>query len=729
MKERERLEQALELACNVLAELEKRAAGYTVLTVPSELIVQIEEKRKEIEQLESRISGKSSPTNPNTLPRRDTFFGRTDEISRSIRALSPEDRSWGLIIDGIGGIGKTALAVEVAYVCHEWSLFSTYLFATAKQTRLDVTGEYPLVDNVGTFDAMLGKFARALGDAGVSKLQGDERRRQMLDLLRINSGPSRRLLLILDNLESLSEEEQIAAIDFLRQLPPSCKGIVTSRRRLGDGAVWLRLEKLDWDAARQLIAEDARRAPALHQILSEAGVSRWQELYDATGGSPLALRWTLGLMAARHLSLDRALDLLHGRQADDLLVFIYREARTEMGADDWKVLGALSLFGSPASFEALLATTGLPRLVLDSATERLSAYALVNVLGPDGPYQLHPLTRRMAADELAAHPTLAQSLRSRYVRYWLSYAERYGGSSRNYQTFGRLEDEWANLEIAAAELQALSDLPGEMGDEEAARMLVDLVRALANFLWFRGYWDEQIRLGTWAYTAAVALNSWRHAGWAAHDVAWIHYSRGEDERAARWTGRCSAAWERDNNQRERATAALLRGRGARKRGDLNEAERCYQEVLKTCRELGLEADEAITLNDMGELMWERREYDRAESHYRRALTLAEKIGNKEYQAGLMGNLGRLALERERPDEARAWFERELPLAWEVGRQSLIGQAHWGLARVLEEEGNLDEALPLAEEALQIYRRLRYQDISEVHDLVRRLQLLTPDPSR
>jgi hypothetical protein len=56
-----------------------------------------------------------SPRLPDTLPRRIPFFGRKNEITEAMRALSPDDRGWGLVIDGIGGIGKTTLALEVAY--------------------------------------------------------------------------------------------------------------------------------------------------------------------------------------------------------------------------------------------------------------------------------------------------------------------------------------------------------------------------------------------------------------------------------------------------------------------------------------------------------------------------------------------------------------------------------------------------------------------------------------
>jgi tetratricopeptide (TPR) repeat protein len=726
--DREAVQRALDMACRVLAELETKAAGYTALTIPSSLVIEIEEKRREIERLQARLAGSADAALPDTLPRRDLFFGREAEIETALAALRPEDRSWGLVIDGIGGIGKTALAVEVAHLCRERGAFEAALFATAKQTRLDPGGETPL-ETTPTLDALLSACARALGAIGAAQAAGAGKRRALLDALHAESGPQRRVLLILDNLETLPDADQQAAVEFMRALPPHCKGIVTSRKRTGDGAVWLRLEKLAWAAARDLIAVEAARAPNLRRCLEQAGAARWQELYDAAGGSPLALRWTLGLMRQRDLSLDRALALLSNVRADsDLLQFIYREARATMEANDWRVLSALSLFAAPARFEMLAAVAELSRLALESALERLSAYSLVDVHGPDGPYSLHPLTRRLADDERRADPRAERALQLRFARAWVEYAKKYGGEDKGaYQTYSRLEAEWPNLEAAAAALHGLLlplPLAGEgwgEGHKEPARLLADLARALATFLWFRGYWDEGIRLATWAYEATRALEDWRAAGWRANDVAFVHYNRAETGAATAWAARCAEAMERAGGRRDRATATRLRGLVAQQREDYAEAERFYAEALAAYRDLGEEVDVAVVLNDLGEVAHAQRHYDRAEGYYREALAIDEKRGHEEHQATRHNNLGHLALDRGRPAQARPHFERALPLAREVGREDLVADAHWGLARVLEEEGRPAEALPLAEEALRIRERLRHRAMGEARELVERLR--------
>ncbi|MEA3309013.1 MAG: tetratricopeptide repeat protein [Chloroflexota bacterium] len=709
---------ALRRARHALGILEGQAAGYTALTIPANVVIEIEEKRKEIARLEGIAEEGQEAFSTNNLPRRRPFFGREKEIARALAALDPDDRGWGVMIDGIGGIGKTALAVEVAYLAYERAKFDVVLFTTAKKVRLTATDEQPVVGTARALEAMLGGLARDLGQPNVAQRTGAEQRRAFLAFLRRYSSREQRILLIFDNLETLPRDDLSPLFDLLRHLPQPCKAIVTSRRRAGAGGVWLRLAKLSWPAARELIADRVERSLRLQRTLAWAGKNRWKELYTATGGSPLALHWTLGLMQQRNLSVNRALALLQeGTAADFLLEFIYREARQDMSDDDWRVLGALALFAAPATFEALGAVTGLLRLALESALERLDAYALVDVEGVDGPYTLHPLTRRLAADELATRTEIIAPLRDGFTRYWVDYAQHYGGWEKNaYRTHDRLEAEWPNLEAAAVLLYE------QLAESEAAvRSLNRLSDALYSFLWFRGYWEEVVRLNRSTHGAMSEFEEWRDAGVAAYRIAWIHYNRAETEAAARWAEQMTEDMARGGNRRDQAEATRLCGLVARQRGDFEAAKRLYTEALDTFSALGEKASQTIVLKDLGEVALKQEEYARAEECYLKVLAVDEQQGDKEGQAIDFGNLGVLALDQGRVAEAREWFERALPLANQVGRQDLIAQAKWRLARVWEEEGRVEEALPLAREALKIHERLGHRNVRSAWELVARLE--------
>jgi hypothetical protein len=186
-----------------------------------------------------------APRVPDNLPRRAEFFGRDREMDRVLGALGPEECGWGVVIDDIGGIGKTALAVEVAHRCKEMEVFDAFIFVSAKQKRLEPSGVKAEARAATTLDEFVNETARALGKPGIAQLTGEDRRRALLDALGTT-----RALLIYDNLETLTKQEQEALADWLRFLPQGNKAMLTSptaRRRgrplaapgqvgLGDGA-------------------------------------------------------------------------------------------------------------------------------------------------------------------------------------------------------------------------------------------------------------------------------------------------------------------------------------------------------------------------------------------------------------------------------------------------------------------------------------------------------------
>lgn len=61
----------------------------------------------------------NSQSSKNTLPYQPFFFGRAKELEIIKSALSPDSRTWGALIDGPGGIGKTALAIKAAQEAQE----------------------------------------------------------------------------------------------------------------------------------------------------------------------------------------------------------------------------------------------------------------------------------------------------------------------------------------------------------------------------------------------------------------------------------------------------------------------------------------------------------------------------------------------------------------------------------------------------------------------------------
>ena len=731
MSERVDLETQLEIARDVLALLETRAAGYTVLEMPTHLQIELKRKREEVGSLNNRLDKLTGRSNSllSNLPRKPSIFvGREDEVNRCLEALSPSDRGWGVIIDGIGGIGKTDLAKEVAHRAYEKGWFDAYLFASAKTTWLTTSGVKEETLSLSSLDAFIREFARLLDDEFIGQITDPKLRRKEL----LNTLQSRRTLLIFDNLETLTAEERNLIAEFLRRLPAPNKAIITSRYRTGESAVVVRLDRLSEEDANKLMNELGHKQPRVANALRSSSQVTKHALYEAVGGSPLALTWILGLVDQKGYSLEDALERV--KQTDrsqDLYIFLFADAVRDLPDSDKSILSALSTFQTPATVNALSDATGLNTLEVRMSLERLITLSLIGELD-EFSYGLHPLTRsyihavlgsgsevvRIALDDVI----LDAAARRNALRYWLDYARKYGGDHQSaYQTFNYLENEWASLEANAIALRELSGIPGALKDQEAARMMIDLSDALRTFLWCRGYWDERIQLSEWAYQAAQALGFFRDAGWAAYSVAWIHINRSETDRATVWADRATEAMTRGGDSHDQAVAKHLRGRIAFDRREFIDAERLYIEVLATYRSMGEDTDVAIILNDLGLVVTELNNYKQAEKYYNEALKIQNEQNEIGCQPAILGNLGDLALKRRDVKKARTFYESQLKLAEQISRKDLITNAQTGLACALEQEGRYVEALSLGEEALKVSVHLRHRNLKRTHQLLARLR--------
>jgi len=180
-------------------------------------------------------------------------------------------------------MGKTSLAIRVAELAAPGH-YDDILFLSAKQTAMDPHGphdESPFA--VSGFTQMLDAIARRLQKPEITQAPADERPRLLIDALT-----GTRTLLVLDNLETLTDADQRSLFAFLGHLPRTCKALLTSRPLVIATGRRLKLQQLDQTAALQTLADIARDNPAL----DAAPESDRLRLITETGGNTLLLTWT-----------------------------------------------------------------------------------------------------------------------------------------------------------------------------------------------------------------------------------------------------------------------------------------------------------------------------------------------------------------------------------------------------------------------------------------------------
>ncbi|HXU37138.1 MAG TPA: tetratricopeptide repeat protein [Blastocatellia bacterium] len=628
-------------------------------------------------------------TIPNNLPRLQSFFGREKELDVIHEALDPEARTWGALIDGVGGIGKTSLAVRAAYDCSPDS-FKRIIFLSVKSRELDDDGLRELGPFIlPGFLEMLNELARELGQPDITKSAEDQRIRLLLDALR-----DTHTLLILDNLESLTKGDRDQLFTFVKRLPQGCKAILTSRLRIGSSSDELMLEELDETAALETLADLARH----NRLLEKTSQAERLALYKQTGGKPLLLRWVAGQLGRGSCrTFADALSFLQScPEENDPLEFIFGDLAEDFSAEETSVLAALTYFTLAAKVEHIVDVSGLDA---EPVTVALRTLANRSLAVPDQQESVFALVPMVAEFMRRKRPEVVSETGSRLEER--AYALITENGYQNYERFPVLDAAWPTVAPA---------LPLFVDGENARLQRVS--DALQKFLDFTGRWDERLSLSEQAEAKAVAAGDHYIAGWRAYQAGWIHQLRGDAEGTLARAERARAHWNTVGaGTRERATAIRLVGVGHELKENYAAGISAYGEALNLFRsESGENEDVASVLADLAGAERLSGDLDAAERDYGEALRIARAVGHAEGVAIYMGNFADLALDREDWPGAENLVREALVLSEQVGRQELIGSNCHRLAFALARQEKRDEALTYARRAVEIFTRLGYSEL-------------------
>jgi tetratricopeptide (TPR) repeat protein len=381
------------------------------------------------------------------------FIGREEEISRILELLGPTHGARIISIDGIGGVGKTTLAVEAAYRCLNASnnpdeaflgmpTFDAIIFTSAKQHILAPFGLVNRLNPKRTLRDILRQIASTLGNVDLTGKTFEDKLDCLQDALSLQ-----RTLLIVDNLETIEDPQDV--LSFLYDLPPSVKAVITTRKQII--FVPLRLSSLPESDGLLLIQHEAQEKEVL---LSEA---ERQELYQKTGGIPVAINYAIGQVASgrpvQHVLHDLA------NAAGDVARFLFESSVAPLREQDsmaYHLLMGLTFFSTPVRRETLIevALANGEEHGAAESSQHLARAALAClqelslVRQEQDRYTMLPLTREYAIAELKKHPDFEQAARERWIRWWLRFVDQYGKQEIwDWQIQNDvIEAEWSNIQ-------------------------------------------------------------------------------------------------------------------------------------------------------------------------------------------------------------------------------------------------------------------------------------------
>lgn len=588
------------------------------------------------------------------LPQRDygQFVGRTAELAQVARILRPYPHSQYPIvtIDGVGGIGKSTLVLEIAHRYLQSFVqipaeerFEAIIWVSAKQTLLTAEGIKRRRQPIETLDDIFATIAITLEQLDINQAQPAAQEQLVRQALT-----RQRTLLIVDNLETVDDE---AVLTFLREIPAPTKVIVTTRHRL-DVAYPVRLVGMPWEEASQLITQEARKRSV--QLTPD----EMRRLYDRTGGVPLAIVWSVAQMGFGYgvrLVLNRL-----GEPTSDLVRFCFENALAHIqGQPAHTLLMALSLFTPDGGREALGVVADLPVLDRDEGLARLEKLSLVNK--SEDRFSFLPVTRVFAAAEL-------EKDHARYLRLgrrWVDYLKQQYiipdyGADRYYRLFLGKHTSHAD----GPSLLAAIDWAYQHGTAED---IFVLTIAAADYLDVTGQWQALLEL-------------------IDQSLSLAHSS---------------------DNPTAVGRLADIKGWQLEQRGEYAAAEASFREGLEHYREVGDEEAEAVFLQRLAGIERKYRHFDAAAALIEEAWAIAERLSQADLKALI--NTQRGKLERDKGNWAASWHYFSLVQDWFEQRTEQtpldeeLAVGTWGhLAFVAYQLGRPEEARELCLRSLSYF---------------------------
>lgn len=626
---------------------------------------------------------------PQELPQNpDGLVGR-DEVRAEIVAVlaAPLTSSVPMVVvSGLPGVGKTALAVNVAH-----SLREHY---PDGQLYADLQG-YSASSSLDPRH-LLARFLISLG-VPASRVSGDHdvMVSQYRSLLA-----DRRILVLLDNVGNPAQVRSL--------LPtwPSCAVLMTSRADLRglialQGAHLVELEVLSGDQSSILLSSIVgTKRPDLE-------MSAVAELTELCGHLPLALRIAAAnLMARRNWSIASYVEELKGNRLTALEIEGDGEAAVRaafqlsyetINADAARVFRLLGLIsGVDFSVNAVAALANISLTQSGALLNQLAASSLIS-RSFEGRFHIHDLLRLYALECCRTHDPSSESeievarrrLYTFYLRMTDAAAEALfpvwvhlprpelepGESLPSFQDAAAAAS-WMDadcLNVCAVIIEAVNNGFGDLG--------WPMAEALRSYMVTSGRYRTEGMMACRAALYAAIENGEHNAQAALYDtlgniyarhadlgqalshfqaelravheaagnVVWqarahvalgnVHHKLGRLEKSAQYISEgLRLAGEADNRAMKRYGLLNL-GFVELQRGNLHQAERALREMITLCSDSDREpVAEGEALSVLGEVLFRQGFCSAAVEQFTRSLELYQRSSIVHYEANVLGNL-------------------------------------------------------------------------------------------
>ncbi|MEU6146116.1 tetratricopeptide repeat protein [Streptomyces sp. NPDC047081] len=646
------------------------------------------------------------------------FTGRSAELDRLLPHLAPSENDTAALpllifaVTGMGGIGKTALAVEAAHraIGSGWFPGGT-LF-------VDLRG---YDDDPATADQAVLALLDALGIRDRDLPTTTERQYDAYRALLAERHD--RMLLVLDNASDPSQ--------YLPLLPGTDRHrvLITSRDRPDTLAVRLiDLGTLDPDDSVALVAR------ALHYTderddRPEREPEALRELADLCGHLPLALQIAAAMLRRRR-QRDISSLVTEIRDTGDPTLFldggsgstdqygrslalrpILDVSYHRLSREQARLLRLLALApGTDTGTEAVAALADLDPPTAISLLESLAAVGLISAAAAAGAirWRLHDLVRAFGADVVAANTDLqeeGETARERLLDFYCGRVQeadahigrRWRDNSRP-TVFKSLAEALAWLDQERVGLTAAVPWAS---DTHAVNLALHLMEYSLNW---RRYFDDWIIISSAAHEAAGRLGDRTAEASILNSLGFALRRRERMAEAMDAHLRARELWETSQSPGSVASAWHNIGQARHELGQLPEAAEALSLALDLHRASGHVAGEAAALISLGSVREQAGQLTEAIDAYTRSRDLHHALGDLAGEALAWSFLGWALHIASRTHEGINASTTALGKFLDIGDWADAADAAFDLARMYHSVGNTPEARTHYLQAADAYTR-------------------------
>ncbi len=650
----------------------------------------------------------------NLPPRYGEFIGRQEEVARVLEWV--EHSRWPLAsIEGMGGIGKTSLAIEVAHRClpgPQQAISKPFKAVVWTSAR-----DYP--DFNLRLDHVLDTIARVLDYPHLAQLPPEQKVSAVDKLLR-----SHHTLVIADNLETVTD---LALVKFLEQIPEPSLALVTTRykqlRRVWD----IPLYGLKDDEILTLIRRHSHRIGL--RVVATADNDTLQRLAAAAGNNPKAVELALGLIKQKGLPFNTLVDeLYHASQVvSEVFDYIFAEAWKLMDGETRQVLLAMSIFVSSASRTALAAVSEVADFDYYKAIEQLVGMSLLEASEAldlsQQRYWLHPLTQIFARQKLGVDLSFnvlpgngakIEELKTKFCHFFAAWSVKTAGT--RFWDFAC----WSPDQYAAI----LTELPNLLIAIEWAyanknwEQVLALAKAIVHPVYYQGHPDKRIRCSEYALTAAKMLGAKEDEVWfLVHGLGSIYLLRGDYDTTEKYLAQGIQLAKEIDLQEAIALGHTYRAYKALQLDEeLAEAQKNVEIALSSTQEplFRHRAWQAA-----GHIARYIHNYDQAKTYYLESIRCLAGSPYRDPSSEVWVGFADLGLNQY--EQAAASFRTYLEVHGKYGNHRVAAMAKLGLALFYEAQGQPAQAASFAHEALDLLAPMNAQwELKQVKALLQRL---------